>query len=357
MVMKKNDIGGQMTPGAAEAGPRRTRLEDIARRCGVSVSTVSRALSGEKGVSAELRKTVQDMARAVRYALPAEIGGARIVLAASRAAMVDYSRNQFNWYVLQGLRERAAKMDIEIQVLPIGDAEVAPLVQLADEENVAGVLLLSIDDSAILDAAAGLPKPAVLINTEDPLMRLSSVLPCNRSAARLATDYLVGLGHREIAFLACPGRRTIEQRREGWRDSLRHHGLQINEQLVIEVADWLPELAEKAVMEHVQSGRAPFTAVLCANDSLAMGVITGLRTMHFAVPGNVSVVGMNDLPQAEFMDPPLTTMHLPTAEIGVIALELLQDCIAGTTGISRRIELACALVERGSTGPLRRCSL
>lgn len=330
--------------------PRRARLEDIARRCGVSVSTVSRALSGEKGVSAELRRSVQEVARAIRYAQPLEIGGTRIVLGASRAAMVDYTRNQFTWYVLQGLKERAEKMGIEIIVQPIADADISPLAELMQDATVAGALLLTVDEPAILDAAAAFTKPVVLVNTEDPLMRMSSVLPCNRSAARLATDYLVSQGHREIAFLSCPGRRTIEQRLEGWREAMQFHQLDCGMQRVIIVNDWLPELGEEAVADYMR-GSPRVSAILCASDSLAIGAIDALRKLHYNVPRDISVIGMNDLPQAEFVAPPLTTMHLPLHEIGMIALEMLQDSLVEKTTIARRVELACSLVVRKSVAP------
>lgn len=350
MKKKENAAGGADSELATDMAPRRARLEDIAKRCGVSVSTVSRALSGEKGVNPELRRSVQEVARAVRYAVPIEIGGTRVILATSRAAMVDYSRNQFTWYVLEGLKKRAAMMGIEITIQPITDSEISVISDLMEDASVAGVIFLTVDDPLILDAAAKFTKPVVLVNSDDPLMRLSSVLPCNRSAARLAADYLVSQGHRRIAFLMCPGRRTIEQRLDGWHDSMRFHGLPSTDELTLSVDDWLPELAEQAVMDRMRDKPQEFTAILCAGDSLATGAIKALDQLGFKVPEDVSVIGMNDLPFAEYVDPPLTTVHLPVSEMGATALELLQELIAGGPGIPRRIELACSLAVRRSAG-------
>lgn len=349
MKKKENAAGSADPEQAVDMAPRRARLEDIAKRCGVSVSTVSRALSGEKGVNPELRRSVQEVARAVRYAVPIEIGGTRVILATSRAAMVDYSRNQFTWYVLEGLKQRAAMMGIEILIQPIPDSGIAVIADLLEDASVAGVIFLTVDDPLILDAAAKFTKPVVLVNSDDPLMRLSSVLPCNRSAARLAADYLVSLGHRRIAFLMCPGRRTIEQRLDGWRDSMRYHGLPFEDALTISVDDWLPELAEQAVTDKMRGKPQEFTAILCAGDSLAVGAIRALNQLGLKVPEDVSVIGMNDLPFAEYVDPPLTTVHLPVSEMGATALELLQELISGGAGIPRRIELACSLAVRQST--------
>ncbi|MFT4173944.1 MAG: substrate-binding domain-containing protein, partial [Rhodocyclaceae bacterium] len=280
--------------------------------------------------------------------VPLEIGGAREVARTTRAAMIDYSRHQFTWYILQGLKERAAMMGIDIITQPITDSDVSPIQALMDDPTVAGALFLTVDDPQVLDAAARFTKPVVLVNSDDPLMRLTSVLPCNRSAARLATDHLAALGHRDIAFLMMPGRRTIEQRLEGWRDSLLSHGLPCDASRVITVDDWLPELAEQAMGAYLRAQPRQFTALLCANDSLAIGAIQALNTLGLTVPGDVSVIGMNDLPQAEFVAPPLTTVHLPLHEMGMIALELLQEAMSNGMGIARRIELACTLAERQS---------
>ena len=332
----------------SDAAYRRVRLEDIATRCGTSLSTVSRALSGEKGVSQALRTRIQDVARAMRYAPAQEMGGTRIVLAVSQVAMLDYSRYQFSWYVLQGLKERAKVIGVELTTHALSGEDDDAMQALLNEPDIGGVLALTVDDPVFLNAMANLKKPAVLVNSEDPLMRLSSVLPCNRSATRMACDYLIARGHRHILFLTHPGRRTIEQREEGWREAMRCAQLSCESVDILSVTDWLPELAEQAVMAWFAHHSHPHTAILCANDSLALGAIAGLGRLGIRVPEDISVVGMNDLPQAEFASPALTTVHLPVQEMGTLALELLQDMIAGTLEIPRRIELACSMVERQS---------
>lgn len=330
------------------AGYRRVRLEDIAIRCRTSLSTVSRALSGEKGVSHELRTRIQDVARAMRYTPAQELGGARIVLAISQVAMLDYHRYQFSWYVLQGLKARATLLGVDLITHPLNDNDNGALQALLEEPDVGGVLALTVDDSGFLDMLVNLQKPAVLVNTEDPLMRLSSVLPCNRSATRMACEHLLDRGHRDILFLTHPGRRPIEQREEGWREAMRCRQLICDDSRILTVTDWLPELAERAVIARFRDNPHECTAILCANDSLAIGAINGMRALGVRVPEEMSVMGMNNLPQAEFATPPLTTVHLSVQEIGTLALELLQDIIEGRMAIPRRVELACAIVERQS---------
>lgn len=330
---------------------RRVRLEDLATRCGVSISTVSRALAGEPGVRSEIRTAVLAAARAANYAMPSSIAGRRVIVAASSAAMIDYVRNQFTLHVLDGLRQRAAVLGIEIVARPISsrDDELRVLDEALADDAVAGLLFLTLDDDDMLAAARAFSKPVVLLNGDDPHMRLSSVTPCNRAAARLATDHLIALGHERILFLLRPGRRTIARRLEGWQEALRNSGLKPADDLIVAVDDWLPELAAAAIAARVGRTGLDFTAILGAGDSLAMGALVGLQNLGFSVPGQVSVMGMDNLPQGAFLNPPLTTMQIPMREIGAAALDLLRDDVIGAGMPARRVELACHMVERQST--------
>lgn len=340
-----------MTMGKRGKPSRRIRLEDLASQCGVSVSTASRALAGEPGVRPEIREKVRAAARALNYAMPSSIAGKRVILAASSAAMIDYVRNQFTTHVLEGVQQRALALGIEIVTRPIADRadELAVLEEARADDGVAGLLFLTLDDEDMLAATRGFAKPVVLLNGDDPYMRLSSVTPCNRSAARLAADHLIALGHERVLFIMRPGRRTIERRFEGWQEALRHHGLPAGDDLVVRVSDWLPELAMQAVAERIRQRGLDFTAVLAAADAVAVGAMLGIQQAGYSVPDDVSVVGMDDLPQAAFLNPPLTTMHIPMREIGAAALDLLRDDLTGLPMPPRRLELACHIVERRST--------
>nr|WP_202311988.1 LacI family DNA-binding transcriptional regulator [Mesorhizobium sp. L-8-10] len=342
-------------PGKRGKKSRRVRLEDIAQACGVSLSTASRALAGEKGVRPEIRRQVLEAAKNANYVIPTAVAGQKVILAASSAAMIDYVRNQFTLYVLEGLKERAQTLGLEIVTRPIANQaeELAVLKEAQEDNGVAGLLFLTIDDEGMLAATRGFDKPVVLLNSDDPFMRLSSVTPCNRSSAHLATDYLIRLGHRRILFLMRPGRRTIERRYEGWRDAMLAHGLPVTDDLVVPVDDWLPELATQVIARRIAANGLDFTALLAAGDSLAVGAMVGVQQMGFSVPGDVSVMGMDDLPQAAFLNPPMTSMHIPMREIGSVALDLLRDDLSGLPVPSRRVELACHLVERASTAKVR----
>jgi DNA-binding LacI/PurR family transcriptional regulator len=334
---------------------RRVRLEDIAAHCRVSVSTASRALAGGKGVRDDLREKIIEMAKSLNYKIPASVAGRKVILAASSAAMIDHLRNQFTSYVLEGLNQRAKVLGVELvtRAIASADEEIALLKEAEEDESVAGCLFLTLDDETVLTLTSGFGKPIVLVNGDDPAMRHSSVTPCNRSAARLAAEHLLNLGHERILFLMRRGRRTIERRFEGWQDALKARGIDEAGALVIEVEDWLPELAAEAVANRLAANGLDFTAVLAAGDSLAIGAMMGIERAGFHVPAEVSVVGMDDLPLAAFQHPPLTTMHIPMREIGAASLDLLLDDLGGMDLPPRRVEFACHIVKRQSTGPAR----
>ena len=348
-------MSAQPVSGKRGRPSRRVRLDDIAARCGISVSTASRALSGGKGVRDDLRATIIATAKALNYTMPASIAGRKVILAASSAAMLDFVRNQFTFYVLEGITERARALDVELVSRSIASRadEVALLEEASGDDAVVGCLFLTLDDEPFLALAGGFAKPIVLVNGDDPAMRRSSVTPCNRSAARLATEHLLDLGQERVLFLMRRGRRTIERRFEGWRDALRARGIEPSPDLVLEVSDWLPELAAEAVAARMNDRGLDFSAVLAAGDSLAVGAMMGLDAAGLEVPGDVSVMGMDDLPHAAFQTPPLTTMHIPMREIGAASLDLLLDDLGARHLPPRRVEFACHIVERQSTAARR----
>ncbi len=330
---------------------RRIRMEDLATRCGVSIATVSRVLADRPGVRPDLRDRVRAAAVTLGYAMPSSVAGQTAILVASQAAMVDYGRSQFTLHVLDGMRDRAASLGMTLETrtatVPLG-------ATFAADKTAAGYLLLSPEDDTAIAAAAALDRPVILVNADDPMMRLSSVAPCNRTAAARATDLLLQLGHRRILFLTRPGRRTIARRREGWADRLTAEGLHPDPSLVLEVADWLPEVAAAAVTRRLAQGPRDFTAVLAAGDSLAVGALMALAQAGIDVPGQVSVMGFDGLPQCDLQSPPLSAVEIPMQAIGRLAVDLLREAYSSPDLPARRIELACRIVERGSTGPAPR---
>lgn len=334
------------TPG------KRLRLSDLAAYCNVSPSTASRALSGTPGVRPELREKILAAAREKNYHQPTTMAGHRVIVLASTAAMLDYQRNQFTAHVLEGIRARAAALDMELVTRSVAapQHELAVIEEAVADEDVAGLLFLTVDDDIVLAQARNVAKPIVLVNGDDPTMQLSSVAPHNRVAAALATRHLTGLGHRRILFCTNPGRRTITRRREGWCDELPEDVRAHWQEMIVDTGEWTAEAAREAILARLDREGVDFTAVLCAGDSLAIGVTHALRERGLRIPEDISVVGIDGLPQGELLAPALTSVHLPMRSIGEAAVDLMREHCLADDFIARRVELSCKLVIRDSSG-------
>ncbi|WP_170293934.1 LacI family DNA-binding transcriptional regulator [Paracoccus limosus] len=333
---------------------KRPTIADIAQNLDLSTATVSRALSGRGYVRDDVALRIRTRAREMGYPVHDQPGGSRVLVVASHAALLDLQRSQFTLHVLEGLRERAAALAIEVDVHGYSGPDEIPAVAQRQSEALIGIILMTVDDATI-SVARSLPCPVVLLNDDDPLMQIDSVAPCNRSAAALAAAHLTAQGHQRILFLTKPGRRTIARRLEGMRDVL---GAGFGPAQVLEVEDWTAEAARNRVAAALRDGPA-FTAIIAAADILAAGAIVAIQESGASVPRDISVIGIDGLPQGELTSPALTTIAIPMRRIGAEALALVQDSARSRLHdqfyVPRKLELGCRLIERASTGaPLSR---
>ena len=171
----------------------------------------------------------------------------------------------------------------------------------------------------------------------------------HRKTGRLATEHLLSLGHRTIGTITGPfRRRVVRSRLHGYEDALRQAGIEPEEDLVVE-ADWTPGRAAEATRLLLQ--RQPrITAIFVHNDTMAVGVLSALAAAGCRVPGDVAVVGCDDVPLAEYLVPPLTTVHVPLAETGEQATDLLLRRIRGDPPQAAPLRLPVSLVVRASCG-------
>jgi DNA-binding LacI/PurR family transcriptional regulator len=180
----------------------------------------------------------------------------------------------------------------------------------------------------------------------------------NRAAGRVAVEHLVALGHRRIGFVTGPGEaRSRMDRRAGFADAIRAHGL--GEPLVLvgeppgadRFGDTdLAEMGRRAAAGILALSPRP-TALIALNDMTAAGLMAGLREGGLSVPEQMSVVGVDDANFARWLNPPLTTVHQPTAEMAEASVAQLTERLGGTPAASRETIFAPKLVLRGSTAP------
>ena len=188
-------------------------------------------------------------------------------------------------------------------------------------------------------------------------MRVGSIGIGNRYGARLGTQYLLNLGHRRICLVSWPGRYTIRQREDGYREAMGEAARRGARECTILVENFEPEVAERDMHSWLakNSGLGDITALFCLADNIAIGIVRALTAAGIAVPGDVSVLGFDDILPGQMMQPSLTTVHAPLTHIGGVALDELEYRLraGGNTGPVRRVELGCSIVERSSCASCR----
>ncbi|TDC28014.1 LacI family DNA-binding transcriptional regulator [Streptomyces sp. 8K308] len=345
-----------MTEGRA---PRLT-LSQIAETAGVSVSTVSKVLNGRDDVSSDTRARVDAVLRRNRY-VRRGAPTAEPAVAGPRTVDLVLGGIDGSWPASVASGMEAAAYDAGLHVVisvartPAGEGRHAPdWVDRALERGSAGVVLgLAEPTEDQLRRLARARVPCVVIDPlSDPPPGVWSVGTTNWSGAYEATSHLLDRGHRRIGLVTGPpGHLFARARIAGYRSALSAAG-----------ADAPPELLRHGTYDRA-SGRAqvralielpePPTALFVCSDHMAIGGYQALTEAGFRVPDDVSVVGFDDLPEARWVSPPLTTVRQPLKEMGGAALRTLARLIAGEQVESPRTELATTLVLRGSTAKRR----
>jgi DNA-binding LacI/PurR family transcriptional regulator len=253
--------------------------------------------------------------------------------------------------IVRGAQEQA---EVSEYAVLLGDASVHTagtdlLVRRLLERRVDGLIVAS--DRTTPDYAMQLRTedvPVVCINgSRDQFPRAVQI--DNRVGAALAIEHLAGLGHRRIAHIAGPqGTPTRDERLAGYRAALRRAGLRYDAQLVATGDGRLDE--SRAAARGLLDVADPPTAFFAYNDRSAFGCYQAIREAGRRVGGDVSVVGFDDIIMAEWVDPPLTTLHQPRIEMGRIAVDLLLAVLNGAEAVDH-VVVQPHLVVRGSTGP------
>jgi LacI family transcriptional regulator len=329
----------------------RPTIYDVARLAGVSTATVSRALNGTGQIAPATRRTIDDAIEQLGY--QPNTAARSLVTRSSQtlALLLPDITNPFYAELVRGIQDRALEAGHTMLLCTTeGDPEREELyLNLLRAKQVDGVLV----DGLVLPPGRitrfvrdGLPIVCLDRDIDSTLVPLVQV--DNRLGARLATHHLLDLGHRVIAHVAgAPELGISEQRIAGYRDAHRGRGPAASH--LVAVGGFTEQGGYDATERLLRS--AEFTAVFAANDLSALGVLSALADARLAVPGDVSVVGFDDLRLARFTNPPLTTVHQPAAAIARQATELLLDLASGRRVGEMRHLLEPRLVVRGSTGP------
>jgi LacI family transcriptional regulator len=342
-------------------------IADVAVRAGVSTATVSRVLSGVGKARAETGQRVRAAADELGYRPSGIARSLKLQATSTLGLIVTDIENPFFPQLVRGVEDAARDEGYAVLLCNASDdreRESGYLDLLVDRRVDGMIIAASMLASRHRDWLSRPPVPVVLINARVRGIGLPSIASDNHAGGRLALEHLIGLGHRRVAVLTAPSRRHPDapDRLAGVRDAGRALGLDASSLIVIE-ADAGVDGGQQAAAQLLE--RAPDTSgIVSYNDLMAIGAIRGIRATGRSVPGDVSVVGFDDVDLSAYVDPPLTTIAQQTGEMGRRAVAQLTERLrsrsrrtAGGGAMKRRgaagpeILLDVHLVVRGSTGP------
>ena len=330
-------------------------IHDVARRAGVSISTVSRVLNDSCNVSEEKDRLVRAAAQALGYfpnpaalsLLNKRTGGIGVLL--------PFVSGEFFSELLNGLDEAAQELGLFLVISTShrSSDEFHKAIQVLDKRVDALVVMAPELSARDADSILRVDTPVLFINTylEDSDADVFNF--DNRAGVHTLTRHLLDQGHRRIALIkGPPGARDAQERAAGYRDALAEAGLSGHE---IEVAGGYTREAGFEAAEALieQAPRPP--AIVAANDYCALGAISALHKRGISVPGEIAVAGFDGLASGQFGVPPLTTIRVPIGEIGYQAVTRLASRLRGDdTALMQQVAPVELVVRESTAGPERR---
>ncbi len=332
-------------PTKTDPAPKgKVTLKNIADHVGVSVSTVSRSLSGAPGISVDVRDKIRSAAKSLDYS---GLGQSYSIIVAVDVHAIESGAGEFMQAVQRGIEAEATTLGLSLSVQHIV-LKSAPIADLGGRAD--GYLLLSLQDENVVRQLVTAGTPAVIVNGREPLMRLDAVAPANRAGGYLGTKHLLDLGHRDILFLGHSKRPTIRDRMLGNQRALSEAGIDTKSVQSIDLPEMRADVAYQQVSDFIrQNGAETITAIQCCNDASALGAMAALSEAGLRIPDDISVVGFDDVPAAALNSTPLTTLRVATQDLGARGLNRLLDRIQNPDQLVTYTETAVSLIERAST--------
>jgi DNA-binding LacI/PurR family transcriptional regulator len=325
-------------------------MTDVARLAGVSHQTVSRVLNNHPSVTSKTRLRVQAAMAELGYrrnqAARALVTGHSKVLGALSLSSTLYGPAS----LLTSFEQSAANAGYAVIVASIRARDIESIregIERHLEHGVAGIVVIApVEQAGAALDAVPVDVPLICIDG-DPARRTPLVMVDQAHGGQLATRHLLEAGHKTVWHVSGPQDWFAGiGRLEGWRSTLEEAGVEIPPPIS---GDWSPESGYRAGQ---MLARIPeVTAVFAANDHLALGILSALREAGRRVPDDISLVGFDDIPEASFFLPPLTTVRPDFAAVAHKTFLLLSEQIEGASQDLGRHTLAPTLVKRHSTGP------
>jgi LacI family transcriptional regulator len=333
-------------------------IKDVARRANVSIATVSRVINNKSdGVSDETRKEVLKVASDLGY-YPNRVARGLVTNKTNILGLIlpDIT-NPFFPSIVRGVEDTANKYGYNIILCNTDNSseKEKTYIKILKENKVDGIICTSVagsnDDSFKLSPNDKIPFVWLdrnLRETKAPMVYTDGVYGMCQ-----IVDYIIKQGHKKIAYISGPKLNfSAEQRFKGYLKAINEAEIDVNNDLIKE-GNYQIQDGNKCMMDIIESGEE-FTAVVCANDLMAIGAIEALKSRGIRIPYDVSVTGYDDITISSITYPKLTTVAQPIYEMGCLAVDLLIKLIGGETIEKKEVVLKPELVIRESVGRVKR---
>jgi LacI family transcriptional regulator len=329
-------------------------IRDVARAAGVSTATVSHVINNTRYVSAEVRARV--LAAVAQYSYYPNAHARSLASGRSQiiGLIISDIINPFFPELVKSIETAAFEQgyDVVLSNTDYDPERTSHYVRRLIERKVAGVALMTSElDTTLVDELARRNVSVVFLDLGAPGIHMSNLRVDYESGIEEAIRHLVALGHSEIDFIGGPGHlRSAARRWAAFRTSMQRHLPATTTH--IWPGDFKLEGGRVAARAMLAGGKLP-TALVAANDLMALGAMAELRAAGLTIPRDVSIVGFDDIAFATLAEPPLTTICLPREQLGRRAVEALLQTIKHPDQQGTEIEIPTYLVVRGSTAPAR----
>ncbi|MGI9281754.1 MAG: LacI family DNA-binding transcriptional regulator [Endozoicomonas sp.] len=330
-------------------------IKDVARQAGVSISTVSHVLNGTRFVSEDKAYRVRQAVEALNYKPSAVARSLKTNKTYTIGMLTGSNANPFFAEVIHGVEATCYERGYHLVLCNSDDNldKQASYLQTLEEKRIDGLLVMSAhsDPGFFEMLREHCQWPLVILDCQAPGMEADVIMEDPEQGGYEATRHLLDNGHRSIACISGPADLSpSSQRLAGYHRALEESGIPAENGWIVE-GRLTAESGFEAVnrlLDGLDNGQQPPSALFVGNDLMAMGVICALQTRGYRIPDDISVIGYDDIELASYTSPPLTTIHQPKAELGRLAADTLITRIENPGQKPEVKTLRSTLVERQS---------
>lgn len=334
-------------------------IKDIAKKAGVSITTVSRALNGYDDVNETTRRKVTELAQKMGYS-PNMAARSLIMKKTKTLGLLlsgitrNSAKDNIAFEVLCGMNDRAGELNYDLVLFSTTPQKqkVKSYKALCHERGVDGVMIMGIRlDDPYLNEIITSDIACVLIDIPLKGPQVGFVTSDNVGGAYRATRHLLDNGHRNIGFINGHSQAHVSiQRLDGFKQAMEEAGLALDDSLLLDGS--FSEEGGKEAAYQLLSKRPDVTAIFCASDLMALGAMQAVRGLGLRIPEDISIVGFDNINITEYSTPALTTVQQNKYDLGYHSAQMLIDLLEGRN-VQPQLTLPTELVRRGSVADIR----